>query len=214
MKSTERILQYLESKGISKYKFYKETGLSNGFLDKSKSIGTDKCEIINNHYHDLNIEWLVTGKGNMLVNNIDKTKYIEGQQKSIPLIPVEAIAGIGKSDCVVMENDIIDRYIIPEFKEKKADFLIRVSGSSMYPKYSNGDLLACRTITDTSFFQWGKAYVLDSDQGPLVKRIFPCNEDDNYLECRSDNSENYPPFKIAKISVRRVALVIGVIRLE
>lgn len=59
----DRIVEYLDYKGISKYKFYKETGLSNGFLDKKGSIGADKCEIIYSHYPDLNLEWLITGKG-------------------------------------------------------------------------------------------------------------------------------------------------------
>lgn len=220
MNITDRITQYLSHKGISKYRFYKETGLSNGFLDKNTSIGADKCEIIYSHYKDINIEWLITGNGEMFRR--DKNGSPESSSKSyeiiynnsIPLIPVDAIAGFVKSDCTVMASDIVDRYVIPEFKEKNADYLIRVSGSSMYPKYSNGDILACRTIADITFFQWGKVYVLDSEQGPLVKRIFPCNNDEQYLECRSDNSESYPPFRILKSSIRRVALVVGVIRLE
>ena len=35
MTSRDRIIKYVEYKGISKNKFYKETGLSNGFLDKN-----------------------------------------------------------------------------------------------------------------------------------------------------------------------------------
>lgn len=62
----QRLMQYLEHKGVTKYKFYKETGLSNGFLDKEGAIGSDKCEIISYQYKDLNLEWLITGKGEML----------------------------------------------------------------------------------------------------------------------------------------------------
>ena len=43
MTTTERLLQFVEYKGISKYEFHKKNGLSNGFLDKSRAIGTDKC---------------------------------------------------------------------------------------------------------------------------------------------------------------------------
>lgn len=66
MTAVKRMLQYLDKKGISKYKFYKTTGLSNGFLDKGDNIGSDKCEIILSHYPDLRVEWLITGKGEML----------------------------------------------------------------------------------------------------------------------------------------------------
>jgi len=66
----ERIIKYIESKGVSKYKFYKTTGLSNGFLDKEGAIGSDKCEIIIYHYTDLNPTWLLTGNGEMLTGSI------------------------------------------------------------------------------------------------------------------------------------------------
>ena len=68
----------MEYEGISKYKFYKETGLSNGFLDKKGSIGADKCEIIYYHYSDLNLEWLITGKGDKIKNSSVKSeKYTD-----------------------------------------------------------------------------------------------------------------------------------------
>ena len=66
MKITERILQFIEKENISKYKFYKITGFSNGFLDKNSNIGSDKCEIIISHFPKLNIEWLIAGKEPML----------------------------------------------------------------------------------------------------------------------------------------------------
>ena len=62
----ERIAEYLILKGISRYRFYKDTGLSNGFLDKPGSINSDNCEKICYCYPDINPEWLLTGKGEML----------------------------------------------------------------------------------------------------------------------------------------------------
>lgn len=62
----DRIKEYIEYKGISKYRFYKETGFSNGFLDKNSSIGSDKCEQIIYQYPDIDPEWLLTGRGGML----------------------------------------------------------------------------------------------------------------------------------------------------
>jgi hypothetical protein len=73
MGSRERILEYLKNKKITKYQFYKETGLSNGFLDKDGAIGSDKCEQICYQYKDLSAEWLITGKGNMFKNQYAET---------------------------------------------------------------------------------------------------------------------------------------------
>jgi hypothetical protein len=66
MTSIERILQFIDFKGISKYEFLKKTGLSNGFLDKNRAIGTDKCEKILGIYPEISPEWLLTGKGDMV----------------------------------------------------------------------------------------------------------------------------------------------------
>lgn len=65
----ERIAEFLILKGISRYRFYKDTGLSNGFLDKPGSINSDNCEKICYCYTDINPEWLLTGKGGMLKND-------------------------------------------------------------------------------------------------------------------------------------------------
>lgn len=66
MSDKEKIKQYLEYKGISKNKFYTQTGLSVGFLDSGNSLGVDKLRIIISVYSDINLEWLITGKGGMI----------------------------------------------------------------------------------------------------------------------------------------------------
>ena len=40
----------------------------------------------------------------------------------------------------------------------------------MQPKYNSGDLVACRVVPLGTFFQWNKVYVLDTEQGALIKR--------------------------------------------
>ena len=44
------MLQYLDLKGVSKYKFYKDNDISNGFLDKEGSIRSEIYEKINKKY--------------------------------------------------------------------------------------------------------------------------------------------------------------------
>ena len=83
----------------------------------------------------------------------------------------------------------------------------------MYPKYSSGDILACRKIVEVTFIQWGKIYVIDSQQGAMVKRLFEIEGDVDHILCKSDN-ENYPPFKLPKDEIRSLSIVVGAIRLE
>jgi hypothetical protein len=64
----ERILQVIEYKGINKRKFYIETGVSNGVLDKKGTYSLDTIEKIISTYSDINLEWLLTGNGKMTGN--------------------------------------------------------------------------------------------------------------------------------------------------
>lgn len=130
--------------------------------------------------------------------------------EGIPLIPIEAMAGALTSEQTVLEYEC-ERYVVPMFKG--ADFLIPVKGSSMYPKYSSGDIVACQRVSMSDlFFQWNKVYVIDTNQGALIKRIKPGSDKDHVLIV-SDN-EKYDPFELPFSAIHAVALVIGVIRLE
>ena len=130
----------------------------------------------------------------------------------IPLIPIDAMAGFGTGAVQVMHYDT-SKYVVPEFAELNVDFMIRVKGSSMVPKYNSGDLVACKKLVITDiFFQWNKVYVLDTEQGALIKRVKKGSRD-NYILLISDN-KNYDPFELHLSKIFAVALVVGVIRLE
>lgn len=161
---------------------------------------------------NISAEWLFTGKGSMKKESKDipiakkSLSNIEG----IPLIPLSAMAGVFTDDIPVLEMEC-ERYVVPAFKG--ADFLMPVKGSSMYPKYNSGDIVACKRLDiDNAFFQWNKVYVLDTDQGPLIKRVKPGSDKDHLLIV-SDN-EHYEPFELHLNRIYHLALVIGVIRLE
>lgn len=66
----ERILKFLEFKGISKNKFYIKTGISNGVLDKKSGLSMDTVEKFYSTYEEVSAEWLLTGKGDMLKPNV------------------------------------------------------------------------------------------------------------------------------------------------
>lgn len=165
---------------------------------------------------DININWLLTGEGNMLRTESEKEENIpvahpsDSPMEGIPLIPISAMAGAFTGEQTVLEYEC-ERFVVPTFKG--AEFLISVKGSSMYPKYNSGDIVACKRLPMSDiFFQWNKVYVLDTDQGPLIKRVKPGSDKEHVLIV-SDN-ERYEPFELPLDRIYHVALVIGVIRLE
>lgn len=62
-----RLEKYLEFKKISKVDFGKKVGVSRAYVSAlKKTIMPDKLLLIHEHFPDLNLTWLLIGKGNML----------------------------------------------------------------------------------------------------------------------------------------------------
>ena len=156
-------------------------------------------------------DWLLTGNGSMVKNgNLPVATPTSNIKEGIPLIPLSAMAGALTSDQTILEYEC-ERYVVPAFKG--ADFLIPVKGTSMQPTYQSGDIVACKRVSLSGlFFQWNKPYILDTAQGPLIKRIKP-GSDKEHILIVSDNKD-YDPFELPCSEIHSVALVIGLIRLE
>jgi repressor LexA len=223
----ENILKYLDLKGVTKYEFYQKTGVSNGVLSQKNGFSEENIMRFLSYYKDINIEWLLTGKGSMLKSNVTHYKSTEvdennilseslidnyGKKNGIPLVSVTAIGGFSNAKFSIEERDVKAYYHIPKFDHKHVDFMIEVEGSSMYPKYNSGDVVACRIIRENSFIQWNKTHVIATkDQGIIIKRIKQGSAEN--LLMVSDNKD-YDPFEVNPTDIDGLALVVGVIRLE
>ena len=226
----------------NKSKFANILGVSPQTISAWVARNTFDSELLYAKCSDLSAEWLLAGKGQMLkgdnpitaksvstdpergINYVPPT-YPTGEvarqpeaacpvpqdsKEGIPLLPLSALAGTFTGETTVMEYEC-ERYVIPAFKG--ADFLIQVKGDSMQPTYYSGDLVACQRVPlNDLFFQWNKTYVLDTVQGPLIKRVRR-GSDDNHVLIVSDNT-NYEPFELSKEQFHSVALVRGLVRLE
>lgn len=202
-------MKFLEYKGVSKYEFYQKTGISNGILSQKNGLSEENLLRFLNYFGEISPEWLLTGNGPMLRSNLPVAHPATEPDAGIPLIPINAMAGAFTDSQVVLELEC-ERYVVPVFKE--AEFLITVKGSSMIPKYNSGDIVACKRMPLDTFFQWNKVYVLDTEQGPLIKRVKKGTTDET-LTIFSDNPK-YEPFELPRTKIYHIALVVGVIRLE
>ena len=65
----ERLIEFIKSQGLSQGKFEKRINFSNGYVNSiSKGIGGDKLQRIIGEFPQLNSDWLLYGRGNMLNN--------------------------------------------------------------------------------------------------------------------------------------------------
>lgn len=110
---------------------------------------------------------------------------------TLPVIPVEAMAGTLVEFFQSVKEYDCERMISPI---KGADYAIKIYGDSMAPEYPSGSLCLIKQVNEKQFIEWGKVYVLDTDNGAVIKRIRK-TQDDNIVECVSINPA-YQPFTI------------------
>jgi phage repressor protein C with HTH and peptisase S24 domain len=213
----DRIKKICNNEGISVTSLEQKIGASKGVLSRAIANGTDIqykwVQTLVENYPLYSTEWLLTGTGEMLKSE-QKPVIINSHSEiseGIPLYNASASAGYGSFDEMISGEKLVGNFIIPGFKN--IDWMIYVAGSSMYPKYSSGDIIACRVLHESQFIQWGKVYVVATrEQGILVKRLKESPKED-CIKAISDNP-NYDSFDIPKDEILGIALVVGVVRLE
>lgn len=224
---TDRILQIIEYKGINKSKFYRDTQLSNGFLDKVKDVGVSKIEYILNAYPDINSDWLVTGKGNMLKEippqndnliTIEKAKEIYAPR----LIPLyDGIITAGQMDVDMTPISDPAEFIDAGDWFRDATAAMRVHGDSM-PQYPSGSIAALKEVHDKSLLMYGQDYGIETSEYRTIKRLQKGTKKETLLLC-SDNIERWEdgsekgrlvhePFDVNVDDIRRMFLVLGCVR--
>ena len=201
----ERFIEYLAHKGIKKASFEKMAGLSNGFVDKmGNNTRASKLEVISNYCPDLNMVWLRTGEGEMLKGE-GVTQAADNETR--PHLPVAVTAGhTGGISDAIKSGDCEQLPII--FSLPQYDATMTVQGDSMEPKFEGGDRIAMRKVKD--YIEWGKTYVVDTDDGAVLKRIYDSGDS---IRCVSYN-ESYPDFLIPKSSIYGLYKVVGLVRIN
>ena len=236
MEKKERLLSLIDHySGGNKSEFARMVGVSPQAINTWISRNTFDIDIVYAKCVNVSPDWLLTGNGPMFKTKgtpdvsptgdgdhsspKDKDKITNKQGKEakrstngIPLIPLDAVAGFPATDNESAYLEDCERYIIPEFEAKGANFLIRVSGDSMMPLYNNGDIIACRKIHDILFFQWGGVYVLETSQWVIVKYVEEPEKNDDCILCVSENPR-FKPFQLPKSDIRSLSTIIGLVRL-
>lgn len=94
MKAIERLKEYIDQKGISNRALEQQASLSNGYiatqLKRNADLGESVIIKILDNCLDLSLEWLLLGKGEMLISNAP----ISTDNNSIDNVSLEYIKSI------------------------------------------------------------------------------------------------------------------------
>lgn len=113
----------------------------------------------------------------------------EIDQEMVLVIPTGARAGTLADFSTSVAQYDCERMVTPI---KGADFAIQVTGDSMSPEYPSGSVVLIKKINENAFIEWGKTYVLDTENGAVIKNIRR-TDNPQVIECVSLNPA-YQPF--------------------
>ena len=113
----------------------------------------------------------------------------EIEQEMVLVIPTGARAGTLADFATSISAYDCERMVTPI---KGADYAIQVTGDSMSPEYPSGSMILIKRINEKAFIEWGKTYVLDTENGAVIKTIRRTDNPDG-IECVSLNPA-YQPF--------------------
>lgn len=209
----QRILQYLDFKGITKYECYKNTGITNGVLSQPNGMSEDNLLKFLSYYSDISTDWLLAGCGSMLRDDnqtkISKIVPIESEFEPIPIVDISVAAGYGCENPDFIE--VVETISLPYnmLHRNKKYFCVKVRGESMSPTLLDCSYLILRLL-DRS--EWNEikdnhVYVVSDRSGrAYVKRIKNRLREHGFIVCTSDNVDkaNYPNFNLMEDEINTV----------
>ncbi len=178
-------LELLRSElGINKKEFAQKLGITQNsytnYITGKRELPTDVVLKIKQLF-DINIDWLLTGKGNMYNTKTQHSLY------KIPILSLQASAGSGIHNYEIEDKNIIylPKKIFKTPQKEENLKIIEVIGDSMEPTIKDGSYV----IIDTSKKELidGGIYAINLDNQILIKRL---QKIPNGIKIISDN-KNY-----------------------
>ena len=223
----DRVKEYCKYKKIPVSKFELLSGLSNGYFNMVlHNPSQDKLDNISRSFPDLNINWLITGNGNMDRTETQLSEYTTNADSGaisigrvIPYYDAEVAAGTayGMEMTQARPSGMIEIGGLM----KDSEFALRVYGNSMVPNYPAGCVIGLKQYNER-FIEPGTVYVVETSENRYLKRLY-YNKEKSAFRCLSDNHMKhesgpmtgeyfYPEFEIPFEDVRRLLRVTGVIK--
>lgn len=233
MKAINRVIQYIDNKGINNSLFEKKCGLSNGYLGtqlkRNADLGEGVLNKILDNCLDISPEWLLTGRGEMLKSEVATEVIKTPRVEVIAPIKVEGRSLMPK--VIVLKDEDVEEERIPlvpvmaqagylqgyddpqYIKElpmynlpgmRNGTFRIfQVEGLSMYPTLQSGSYVVGQFVEDWEHISDNRIYVVVSTEGVIVKRVLNRIEKYGSLYCKSDNRV-FPHINVRLNDVREI----------
>jgi phage repressor protein C with HTH and peptisase S24 domain len=183
MEIKERLMKFINSLHISNAEFERKCGLGTGvvnkFSNKTRSATYDRITAI---YPQLNIEWLRTGSGNMLLEFLPKTEnrhktYFTVEDASQLQVDVSNLTPVYDIDATCgrlfrsWDTEKIVGYVSLDSIHADSK-IISAYGDSMEPRIHSGDRIVVREIFNfADVLYYGLVYLIITEEFRMLKII-------------------------------------------
>lgn len=132
MTAKDRVKQFIDFKHITVNKFCKNNLLSNSFFNNSSAIGSDKLLNIFNNHPDLNMDWVITGRGEMIFKRVEEQHLSMVAEPEQELITKEVALNAKYQKTILdsytlqiafLKSQIADKEKIITLQNEKIDFI-------------------------------------------------------------------------------------------
>lgn len=155
----------------------------------------EKCMEINPNY-------IITGEGSLL-----KESKIINNTKGVPYYDVDFLGGF---DLLCNDQTINPEYMIDFSLYNKADCWCNISGHSMEPEITHGDIIALKEVVDwQTFLPFGEIYGIIASNGMRTIKRVRAGEDREHFKLIPTNLANFDVQEIAICEIVRVFKVLG-----
>lgn len=233
----QRLIEYLKLKGIGQNRFEKMAGLSIGYISKLRiEPSPTKLRGIINAAPDLNQEWLLTGKGEMLVTDVTPMRKSELEEYTetkaglkfftredgqiVMKVPVVPIAAIGSPEDefaeLIKEHEGDTVSVVVDSVHHGSYIAFRVDGDSMddgtHDSFERGDIVVVRELSRDKWlpklhFKDWPYWVVCFGNNVRLKQIVA--HDGPTITCHSINpSPEYTDFMLNLDDVQRLFNVV------
>ncbi len=168
------------------------------FISSNDKTVNDETAAFNLEYNESSTAFL--GIDN---NKNPQVSYSDG----VPYYDVDFIGGF---DLLMNDQTINPTYLIDFQKYNNADCWCNVTGRSMEPEISHGDIIALKEIQDWQIFlPYGEIYAIVTTELRTIKKVTGSLKDDCFLLIPLNSSPEFQPQEIPKSIILKVFKVLG-----
>lgn len=189
---SSRLKQVRESLKMSQTQMSKLLSIGQSTLSQLETGNSSPSfEVLNKlaERADVNLNWLVTGSGDMLVGEEEDDVIAT---LNVPLIEASAHAGYIDAKGGHEFLTTMRRYKIPGYEDAEDVRLFEIEGDSMRPTFHAGDFIVCTRVKRYASLPEGTLAVVITETNLLLKRVVILGDQTGGIILRSDNPSYEP----------------------